>query len=66
MNSVTAEVGAFESGVNQGGCGCPDLGLDWPGGVSVNHALRFIDMGNDTRIASEVYYVDLILIEVAL
>ena len=44
----TAEVGAAEQGVDQGGCVCPDLGPYLLGGGSVGYALRVGDVGHDT------------------
>ena len=43
-----AEVGKANTGLEQGGCGCPDLGPDVLGGVSVSHVVRVEDMGDDT------------------
>ena len=43
--SIT-EVGAVESGVEQGGCRCPDLGPDLLSGGSVRNYLRVGDVGH--------------------
>ena len=42
-----AEVRVADLGVEQGGCGCPDLGTDLLGSGSVGHALRIGDVGHD-------------------
>ena len=41
------EVGAAELGVEQGGCGCPDIGPDLLGGGSVSHAVWVGDVGHE-------------------
>ena len=41
-------MGAADSGVEQGGFGCPDLGPDLPGGGSVGNDLWVGDVGRDT------------------
>ena len=42
-----AEVGAADLGVEQGGCGCPDIGPDLLGGGSVSHAVWVGDVGHE-------------------
>ena len=41
------EVGAADLGVEQGGCGCPDIGPDLLGGGSVSHAVWVGDVGHE-------------------
>ena len=43
-----AEVGASNLGVNNGGSGCPDIGIDLLGGGEIGPAMRVRDMGPDT------------------
>ena len=46
---IMEEVCAYDSGVDQGGCGCLDLGPYLLGGGSVGHDLQVGDVVNDTK-----------------
>ena len=46
--TVKIEVGADFHGVEQGGCGCPELGENLFGSGSGGHAVQVRDVGNDT------------------
>ena len=46
----TAEVDANISVADQGGIRCPDFGKYLRGGGSGVHALRVVDVGNDTKL----------------
>ena len=43
----TAEVGVAVQGVDQRGCGCPDLGEDLRGSAASGHDIRVVDVVND-------------------
>ena len=43
-----AEMGAANSGIDQGGSRCPDIGTDIFGGGTIGPAIRVINMGPDT------------------
>ena len=47
-SKITEEVGAADSDVYQGGCGCPDLRTYLNGSGSVGHALWVGDVGHYT------------------
>ena len=41
-------MGVAVYGVDQGGCGCPDLGEDLHGSAASGHDIRVVDVVNDT------------------
>ena len=46
-SKVVLKVRVAKLGVEKGGCGFPDLGLDLPGSGSYGHVLRFRGVGRD-------------------